>query len=339
MYTGLGLAGRLSRGRIAGAGALLALALTPASAAAADRYVDAETGADSNTACPQANPCDTLAYALDNSSPGDQILVDNGSYPESVTVGGGRSLAFQNFIAGDGTGPAIVDGGADAAVTVPTSGAGHVRGLTVRGDITGIRLNGAAEVDSVVADDPDAIQASGIAAELGSDGSTIHDSTVIDPSPSTGRGRYGISVFAADVEVTGNQVSSMNVGISVIAVDGGVLVAQNEVTGTHSLPGSQGVDFGPWLRRFVAQVKRNWFVPQAAMIMKGHVVITFNIHRNGAITDIEVKKPSHIESFNQAAVNALISSNPTQPLPAEYPSDSAFFTVTFLYNEDPADFR
>ncbi len=102
---------------------------------------------------------------------------------------------------------------------------------------------------------------------------------------------------------------------------------------------SKGVDFGPWLRRFVAQVKRNWFVPQAAMIMKGHVVITFNIHRNGAITDIEVKQPSSIEAFNHAAVNALLGSNPTQPLPPEYPSDSAFFTVTFLYNEDPADFR
>ncbi len=102
---------------------------------------------------------------------------------------------------------------------------------------------------------------------------------------------------------------------------------------------SKGVDFGPWLRRFVAQVKRNWFIPQAAMIMKGHVVITFNIHRNGAITDIEVRKPSHIESFSLAAVNALITSNPTQPLPPEYPSDSAFFTVTFLYNEDPADIR
>jgi TonB family protein len=102
---------------------------------------------------------------------------------------------------------------------------------------------------------------------------------------------------------------------------------------------SKGVDFGPWLRRFVAQVKRNWYVPQAAMIMKGHVVITFNVHRNGMITDIEVMKPSHIESFSHAAVNALIASNPTQPLPAEYPSDSAFFTVTFLYNEDPADIR
>ena len=102
---------------------------------------------------------------------------------------------------------------------------------------------------------------------------------------------------------------------------------------------AKGADFGPWLRRFVAQVKRNWFVPQAAMIMKGHVVITFNIHRNGAITDIEVKKPSSVESFNHAAVNALLGSNPTQPLPPDYPSESAFFTVTFLYNEDPADFR
>ena len=102
---------------------------------------------------------------------------------------------------------------------------------------------------------------------------------------------------------------------------------------------SKGADFGPWLRRFVAQVKRNWFVPQAAMIMKGHVVITFNIHRDGAITDIEVKKPSSVESFNHAAVNALLGSNPTQPLPPDYPSESAFFTVTFLYNEDPADFR
>jgi TonB family protein len=98
---------------------------------------------------------------------------------------------------------------------------------------------------------------------------------------------------------------------------------------------SKGADFGPWLRRFVAQVKSNWFIPSAAMMLKGHVVITFNVHRNGALTDIEVKAPSGIDAFDRAAVNALLSSNPTQPLPPEYPSDSAFFTVTFLYNEEP----
>lgn len=98
---------------------------------------------------------------------------------------------------------------------------------------------------------------------------------------------------------------------------------------------SKGVEFGPWIRRFVAQVKRNWFIPSAAMLLKGHVVITFNVHKDGALTDIDVKAPSAVDAFDRAAVNALITSNPTQPLPPEYPSEAAFFTVTFLYNELP----
>jgi len=98
---------------------------------------------------------------------------------------------------------------------------------------------------------------------------------------------------------------------------------------------TKGVEFGPWIRRFIAQVKRNWFIPYAAMSMKGHSVITFNVHKDGAITDITVLGPSMIDAFNNAAVGALSGSNPTQPLPPEYPSDKAFFTVTFFYNETP----
>ena len=98
---------------------------------------------------------------------------------------------------------------------------------------------------------------------------------------------------------------------------------------------TKGVEFGPWIRRFISQVRRNWFVPMAAMTMRGRVVITFFVHRNGALTDVTVIRPSEIESFNQAAVNALLASNPTTPLPPEYPDDKAFFTVTFYYNESP----
>ena len=100
---------------------------------------------------------------------------------------------------------------------------------------------------------------------------------------------------------------------------------------------TKGVEFGPWIRRFVSQVRRNWFVPMAAMSMRGRVVITFNVHRNGALTDVTVVRPSEIDSFNTAAVNALLASNPTTPLPPEYPDDKAFFTVTFYYNESPPD--
>ncbi len=99
---------------------------------------------------------------------------------------------------------------------------------------------------------------------------------------------------------------------------------------------TKGVEFGPWIRRFISQVRRNWFVPMAAMTMRGRVVITFFVHRNGALTDVTVIRPSEIESFNTAAVNALLASNPTTPLPPEYPDDKAFFTVTFYYNETPA---
>ena len=98
---------------------------------------------------------------------------------------------------------------------------------------------------------------------------------------------------------------------------------------------TKGVEFGPWIRRFVAQVKRNWLIPYAAMSMKGHVVVTFNVHKDGTITDLQVVGASPVGAFNNAAYGALASSNPTAPLPPEYPSDKAFFTVTFFYNEEP----
>jgi len=99
---------------------------------------------------------------------------------------------------------------------------------------------------------------------------------------------------------------------------------------------TKGVEFGPWLKRFVAQVYSNWNVPQAAMSLKGRVVITFNVHKSGALTDVTIIAPSGvIASFDTAAYGSLIASNPTQPLPPEYPDEKAFFTVTFFYNEQP----
>ncbi len=98
---------------------------------------------------------------------------------------------------------------------------------------------------------------------------------------------------------------------------------------------SMGVDFGPWLRRFKNQVERNWLVPAAAMSFKGRVVIRFNVHRNGYITDLQVLQPASIPALTNAALNSLRLSNPTTVLPPEYPAEKVLFTVTFYYNEDP----
>jgi TonB family protein len=98
---------------------------------------------------------------------------------------------------------------------------------------------------------------------------------------------------------------------------------------------TKGVEFGPWLRRFIAQIRRNWFIPESAMFQKGHVVITFFVGKDGRITELKVLRPSNVDSFNNSSFGALAASNPTYPLPPEYPDDRAFFTITFYFNENP----
>ena len=79
---------------------------------------------------------------------------------------------------------------------------------------------------------------------------------------------------------------------------------------------TKGVEFGPVdppLRRAgQAQLVR---FPYAAMSMQGHVVITFNVHKDGTITDLHGRRPVAVDAFNNAAFGALAASNPTQPLP------------------------
>jgi outer membrane biosynthesis protein TonB len=110
---------------------------------------------------------------------------------------------------------------------------------------------------------------------------------------------------------------------------------QDQTVGESIQFDSKGVEFGPWLARFVAQVRSNWMIPQAAMSMRGHVSITFFVHKDGRITDVAVAKPSAVNAFTLSGRNAILTSNPTIPLPPEYPDDKAFFTVTFYFNESP----
>jgi TonB family protein len=76
-------------------------------------------------------------------------------------------------------------------------------------------------------------------------------------------------------------------------------------------------------------------VPPEAHSNKGHVVVTFNVHKHGSITDPTIAEPSSLEAFNKAALSALTASNPLPPLPPAYPADKACFRVTFFSNEQP----
>lgn len=98
---------------------------------------------------------------------------------------------------------------------------------------------------------------------------------------------------------------------------------------------SKGVDFGPWIARFRAQVMANWLIPDTAQYLKGHVVLQFWVHRDGSITELKIMQESTVPSFTTAAFNAMKTTafQRTQPLPLDYPADQVLFTVTFFYNE------
>jgi TonB family protein len=100
---------------------------------------------------------------------------------------------------------------------------------------------------------------------------------------------------------------------------------------------SKGVDFGSWLRRFKLQVTGNWLplIPRSAMVNHGHVFLRFYVHKDGTISDLQIVKPSEYEAFTRVAEGAIRASNPTAPLPSEYPLDKMLMTVGFFYNERP----
>ncbi len=98
---------------------------------------------------------------------------------------------------------------------------------------------------------------------------------------------------------------------------------------------TRGVEFGPWVRRFLAQVMRNWLISPATTSLRGNVLVSFNVHKNGAITDVAVVRTTGVDAFSTSSFNAIAASNPTVPLPPEYPEEKAPITITFYYNETP----
>ena len=94
-----------------------------------------------------------------------------------------------------------------------------------------------------------------------------------------------------------------------------------------------------WHGTTIMSVRKNGKVIVAGdgQVSMGQTVMKPNARKVRRLHDgsVNVVGPCPIESFNTAAFGALSASNPTQPLPPEYPSDKAFFTVTFFYNESP----
>ena len=101
---------------------------------------------------------------------------------------------------------------------------------------------------------------------------------------------------------------------------------------------TKGVEFGPWIRRFVAQVKRNWLIPVRRDVDEGarrhHVQRAQERHDHRP----HGRRPVADRRVQQRRVRrAGVVESDGSRCRRSIPSDKAFFTVTFFYNEAAAE--
>ncbi len=107
--------------------------------------------------------------------------------------------------------------------------------------------------------------------------------------------------------------------------------------GYEILTPTEGVDFSDYMNRVVAAVRRNWYavMPESAMLGdRGRVALQFRIMKNGSVPDGEPARimSSGKEPLDRAAVSAIRSSNPFEPLPSAFSGPYIELRFIFLYN-------
>jgi TonB-like protein len=142
-----------------------------------------------------------------------------------------------------------------------------------------------------------------------------------------------IGILAAGHQADGNQVPQPG------ATDTPVVTCEVKNPDPSSsmiqMGAVDGADLAEWLKKFVAQVRRNFFVPLQWSQMRGCASMSFKVAKDGAMRDIVLQHPSATPELNLVTKNAIEGSNPTWPLPQEYRGEPISFTVTFFFPDTP----
>jgi TonB family protein len=107
--------------------------------------------------------------------------------------------------------------------------------------------------------------------------------------------------------------------------------------GYEILTPTEGVDFSDYMQRMLENVRRNWYavMPQSALLGdRGRVLLRFKIMSNGSVPNDDPAREmgSGKEPLDRAAVSAIRSSNPFEPLPPAFHGPFIEIRIMFLYN-------
>jgi TonB family protein len=108
-------------------------------------------------------------------------------------------------------------------------------------------------------------------------------------------------------------------------------------SGVEILTDTQGVDFGPYVRKALAIIKKNWIplIPEEARPpanMQGETLIRFSILADGRISAMHLDGSSQHTNIDRAAWGAITAVGQFAALPTEFKGSQLELRIDFLTN-------
>ncbi len=117
---------------------------------------------------------------------------------------------------------------------------------------------------------------------------------------------------------------------------------QGANTGVEVLSDTMGVDFGPYLRRILGDIKRTWLplIPEEArppLNKQGETLIRFTISPDGRIAAMSLDGSSQDTAIDRAAWGGIVGVGQFPPLPAGFKGPNLELRIDFLVNKTPPE--
>jgi TonB family protein len=115
---------------------------------------------------------------------------------------------------------------------------------------------------------------------------------------------------------------------------------QGVSTGVDVLSDMRGVDFNPYLRRILADIRRNWIplIPEEArppLNKQGETLIRFTIMPDGRIAAMSLDGSTQDTAIDRAAWGGITGVGQFPPLPANFKGPNLELRIDFLVNKTP----
>jgi TonB family protein len=103
------------------------------------------------------------------------------------------------------------------------------------------------------------------------------------------------------------------------------------------LTDTMGVDFSPYLRHVLDDVRKNWYklIPaqaRAPVMKKGKVTVEFAIVKDGKVSGMKLVSTSGDAALDWGAWGGIVASSPFPPLPSEFLGQYLALRFAFYYN-------